>query len=223
MHKILSLAILLLFAHSNIALAQFEDDEGSGPLFGGPGDYTYPIVCTECSVWQDYRNFAWNQLDINGGFARTPNNPGHETSFRIYTDSTDDIYPATVEITMETVDVEVLGNHVAQRPADGDHYFVETHPENGDSVPVASFPKDMGPLQFPHVPLADGNDNDGSTGGGSSSGGGGGGDSPSGGNNGPFSGGGDGGGGGGGIGAGGGGGGGGTYCGPGTEYICITL
>lgn len=221
MRNTLSLLLLSLCLHSVTVFAQYEDDEGSSPFFGGPGDYVYPMVCTECTVWQDYRNFAWNQLDINGGVARTPNNPGNETAFRIYTHPTDDLYPATVEITQETVDVELLGNHVGQRPADGDHLFIETHPENGDNVPTAIHPKDMGPMQFPYVPLADGNPSGGSSGGGSSPGGGGG-DSPSGGGGGIFGGGGDGSGGGGG-GIGGGGGGGGTYCGPGTEWICITL
>jgi hypothetical protein len=224
MSKLIAALLMSVLAWSGSVHAQYNEDEGGSPLFGGPGDYIYPIVCTSCSVWQDYRNYAWNQLTINGGEARTPSNPGHETTFRIYTDPADDLFPVTVEITMETVDIEIMGETIGQKPADGDHFFVETHPENGDNVDTGNYPGDQGPLEFPYVappPASDG----GSGGGSSGSSGGGGGDSSSGG-----SGGGTFGGGGGGAGAGGGGGGGGfyggrggTYCGPGTEYHCITL
>lgn len=216
---LLILCVFSLWAVS--AQAQFSEDSGSSPIFGGPGNYVYPVVCGECTVWQDYRNFAWNQLDINGGFARTPNNPGHVTAFRIYTHDTDDLVSVLVEITLEIVDVEVLGNDIGTRIVDPEHYWVETHPENGDAVSAAFYSKNQGPLLFPYEPLDDGNTG-GSTGGGTSPGGGGG-DSPSGGSNTPFGGGGSGAGGGGSGGGGSGAGGGGTYCGPGTEWICITL
>lgn len=222
MSKLIPALLISLLAWSGSVHAQYDTDEGDSPLFGGPGDYIYAVLCTNCTVWQDYRNFAWNQLSINGGDARTPSNPGHETQFRIYTHPTDDLYPGLVEITIETVDVELLGETIGQRPADGDHLFVETHPENGDNVDTGFYPADMGPLLFPYVE----NPNEGDTGGGSGGGtgsGGGGGDSSGGGSGGGFYGG------GGGAGAGGGssggfyGGGGGTYCGHGTEYHCIQL
>ena len=219
MHSQKFVLVIAALFWSGSSLAQYNADEGDAPMFGGPGDYTFPVVCSSCSVWQDYRNFAWNQLTINGGNSRTPTNPGNETSFRIYTDPVTDLFPATVEIKLEVVDVEFMGETIGSRPADGDHYFVETHPENGDSVPISAYPSDMGPLQFPYS--SDGSDNGGSSGSGSSGGSssdGGGGDSPSGGESG----------GGGGAGAGGSGGGysgGGTgaYCGMGTEWDCIQI
>jgi hypothetical protein len=221
MSKLIPVFVVSVLAWSGAANAQFVNDSESSPLFGGPGDYSYPIVCASCSVWQDYRNYAWNQLTINGGDARTPSNPGHETTFRIYTHPVDDLYPATVEITVETENIEIMGETIGQKPADGDHFFVETHPENGDNVDTAQYPGDMGPLQFPYVappPASDSGSGGGSSGGSS----GGGGDSSSGGSGGGYYGGG-----GGGAGAGGGGGyyggGGGTYCGHGTEYHCIQL
>ena len=206
----------------SLANAQFDQQSESGPLFGGPGDYEYPIVCAQCGVWQDYRNFAWNQLSINGGDYRTPSNPNHETEFHIFTDTSTDQYATVVEITMESSEVEFMGEVIGEVP-DGEHFFVETHPDNGDAVPTAQYPENQGPLLFPYEALADGSEGGGgSSGGGSSSGSGGGGDSSSGG----FNGGGGGGAGGGGGGAGGGSGGGsggGMYCGPGTEYYCIQL
>jgi uncharacterized membrane protein YgcG len=213
--------IIAALCWSGISFAQYTDDEESSPWFGGPGDYVFPVVCTACKVWQDYRNFAWNQLTINRGSARTPTNPGDETSFRIYTNPVSDLFPATVEIELEVVDVKIMGQTIGYRPADGNHYFVETHPENGDSVPGSVYPSDMGPLQFPYA--SDGDSSGGGSGGGSS-GGGGGGDSPSGGKSGGFRGG------RGGAGAGGGprggyGGyrGGGNYCGSGTEWDCVHI
>ncbi len=219
MFRLAFVLVAALVGWSGPANAQYDDDTSSGPLFGGPGDYVYPVLCVECSVWQDYRNFSWNQLSINGGDARTPRNPNHVTSFRVYTHATDDIYPATVEITLVIEDVEVMGHKIGHRPVDGRHYVVETHPENGDNVATSYYPEDMGSLQFPYVPSSNGGNNTGGSGGGSSSGSGGGGDSPGGGSSGGGFGGGDGG--GGGFGGGFGGGGGGYYCGPGTDYICI--
>ena len=221
MSKLFPVLFLSLLAWAGSAHAQFNADEGDSPLFGGPGNYIYAVLCTNCSVWQDYRNYAWNQLSINGGTARTPNNPGHETQFRIYTHPSNDFYPALVEITVETEDVEFFGETVGQRPADGDHFFVETHPENGDNVDTGYYPDDMGPLQFPYVAPSSDTGAGGSGGGTGSSGGGG--DSSSGGSGGSYYGG------GGGAGAGGGyggygsgsGSGSGNYCGPGTEYYCV--
>ena len=215
------------------ANAQYYEDTPSTPWFGGPGDYVYPVLCVRCSVWQDYRNFSWNQLSINGGDARTPTNPNHVTTFRVYTHATDDIYPATVEVTMKIVDVEIMGETVYYKPSDGKHYFVETHPENGDNVPVGYYPKEMGTLEFPYVPPEhdDENDDNSGSGGGTSSSSSGGGDSPSGGGR-AFGGGGFGGGFGGIFGRGFGGifgrgfggifrGGSGNFCGPRTDYYCI--
>jgi len=102
---------------------------------------------------------------------------------------------------------------------DPEHFFVETHPENGDNVDTGYYPKSQGPLLFPYEPLSDGENDSGGSGGGTSSGSGGGGDSSSGGSTGGGDGGGGGAGAGGGTGTGGSGGG--TYCGPGTDYICI--
>lgn len=211
---------VLALACCGTANAQYNTDSESGPLFGGPGDYYYPLVCSGCTVWQDYRNFAWNQLSINGGDARTPTNPNHQTSFGIYTHAKDDLFRATVEITLEIEDVEIWGNEVGHTVVEPEHYFVETHPENGDNVATAYYPKNQGRLQFPYEPLGDpsGDEESGGSSGGSSSGSsGGGGDSSSGGSSGGAF---DGSGGGGGSG-GSGGGGGGNYCGPGTDYICI--
>jgi len=219
MSKLIPVFFMSVLAWSGLAQAQYNADEGDSPLFGGPGDYIYPALCTNCTAWQDYRNFAWNQLSINGGDARTPNNPGHETQFRIYTHSTNDFYPGIVEITVETEDVEFLGQTVLHRPADGDHFFVETHPENGDNVDTGYYPGDMGPLQFPYV--APPTESDGASGGGSSGGSsGGGGDSSSGSGGGTY------GGSSGGTYGGTGGGsifdsGNGNFCGPGTEYRCV--
>jgi hypothetical protein len=160
--------VVALGAWSGSVNAQYDDDSPSSPWFGGPGDYAYPVLCIQCAVWQDYRNFAWNQLSINGGAARTPTNPNHVTTFRIYTHTTNDIYPATVEVTLEIKDIEILGETVFHTLANGGHYFVETHPENGDRVPVGYYPKEMGPLQFPYEPPED-DDNSGSGSGASSS------------------------------------------------------
>ncbi len=219
MYRIAFVLLAALAGWSGSANAQYIYDSPSRPWFGGPGDYVYPVICARCSVWQDYRNFSWNQLSINGGDARTPTNPNHVTTFRVYTHATNDIYPATVEVTLEIEDVELMGETIYQRPVDGKHYFVETHPENGDNVPVGYYPKEMGPLQFPYVPPEDDDENDDNSGssGGSSSGSGGGGDSSSGGSS------------SGGYGGGGYGGGfwsrfggdNGNYCGSGTDYICI--
>ena len=154
MHKFIRCVFVLTIACSGTANAQYNNDSRSGPLFGGPGDYYYPVVCAECSVWQDYRNFAWNQLRINGGSARTPSNPNHVTSFGIYTHATDDVLRTTVEITLEIEDVEVWGNDVGQTVVEPEHYFVETHPENGDNVDTAYYPRNQGPLLFPYEPLS---------------------------------------------------------------------
>ncbi len=216
MSRLIPVLVMSVLTWSGAANAQFVNDSESGPFFGGPGDYSYPVVCASCSVWQDYRNYAWNQLSINGGDARTPSNPGHETTFRIYTNPVNDLYPATVEITVETEDIEIWGETIGHQPADGHHFFVETHPENGDNVDTGYYPGDMGPLQFPYVAAPP--DSDSGSGGGSSGGSsGGGGDSSSGGSGGGSYG-------GGGGGAGGGGSYGsdnGNFCGPGTEYHCV--
>jgi hypothetical protein len=206
--------VAALVCWSGSANAQYEDDSPSEPWFGGPGDYVYPVICARCSVWQDYRNFSWNQLSINGGDARTPTNPNHVTTFRVYTHATNDIYPATVEVTLEIEEVKLMGETIGQRPVDGKHYFVETHPENGDNVPVGYYPKEMGPLQFPYVTPQD--NNSGSGGGTSSNRSGRGGDSPRGGGYGGTV--------GGVFGRGFGrifGGRGELFCGLGTDYICI--
>lgn len=213
-----------LIMFSGTSYAQYEDAETISPFFGGPGDYEYPLLCTQCNVWQDYRNFAWNQLSLNGGEARTPTNPNHQTSFRIYTHATNDLYPALVEITLEIEDVELMGHDVGQMPTDPEHYIVETHPENGDSVADGYYPKNQGALQFPYqesIGNDPGNDdsNEGTDPPAGGSGGGGGDASDSGNDGGIY------GGGGGGPGAGGNPGGGGrasrNYCGPGTEFTCV--
>jgi uncharacterized membrane protein YgcG len=181
MFRLAFVLVAALIGWSSSANAQFDEDSPSRPWFGGPGDYVYPVLCVQCSVWQDYRNFSWNQLSINGGHARTPTNPKHVTTFRVYTHATNDLYPATVEITLEIEDVELMGETIGYRPIDGKHYFVETHPENGDNVPVGYYPKEMGTLQFPYVPPEhdDANDDNSGSSGGSSSGSGGGGYSSS--------------------------------------------
>lgn len=212
--------VLLVVLFSGTANAQYEGAETDGPLFGGPGDYEYPVLCTQCSVWQDYRNFAWNQLSLNGGDARTPANPNHETVFQIYTHPTDDLFPATVEISLEIEDVEIMGNDVAHIPSEPEHYIVETHPENGDTVPTGYFPKNKGQLVFPYQESI-GNESEGSGSGGGSSGSSGGGSGETGGGGDSGTGGGGGGAGAGGGGGIGGGGGSGAYCGPGTEYYCV--
>lgn len=160
--------VAVLIAWPGAANAQYDQDTPSAPWFGGPGNYVYPVLCERCSVWQDYRNFSWNQLSINGGNARTPTNPNHVTTFRVYTHATGDLNPATVEITMEFEEVKIMGEPVFFKPSNGKHYFVETHPENGDRVPVGYYPKEMGPLQFPYESPEDG-DNSGPDSGASSS------------------------------------------------------
>ena len=222
MRKTYITLLVLLLSFSGVASAQYSTDSPSGPWFGGPGNYEYPIVCGQCRVWQDYRNFAWNQLTINGGDFRTPNNPRHHTVFRIYSDPANDRYAVTVEISLEIVDVEIMGHDVGHDIAEPEHFFVETHPDNGDRVPVAYYPKNQGLLLFPYVPLDDDSNNDSSSGGTPPGSSGGGGDSSGGGSGGGW------GGGGGGAGAGGGSGGpghggGGTYCGPGTDWHCVQL
>lgn len=208
------------------AFAQYDQDTGSAPWLGRPGDYVYPTVCPSCSVWQDYRNFAWNQLDIVGGNAETPRHPGDATVIRIYTDTSDDLYPAIVVITLEYVDVESRGTVIGQTPTDPNKFIVETTMDNGDMGGTVMYPPQAGPFPVPY-PGYGGDDDDEAAGGGSTSDGGsgsGGGDSPSGGEGGGFGGGGDGIYGSGGPGGGGpGGGGGGNYCGPGTEYDCVRL
>jgi len=64
MRNFIKCVFVLAIACTGTANAQYVDDSRSGPLFGGPGDYYYPLVCSQCTVWQDYRNFAWNQLSI---------------------------------------------------------------------------------------------------------------------------------------------------------------
>ena len=216
------LIVVILLLASGAASAQFIDQEPSGPLFGGPGDWTYPVLCTECSSWQDYRNFAWNQLSINGGPARTPSDPKSTTTFRIYTHRTNDLHPAIVEVSLVVVDIEINGNVVGRAITDPRHYAVETHPENGDAVPTHFYPESQGPLVFPYRSSSSDSGDGPAVGDGypSASGGGGGGDSPSGGflgailssdeastawelwltsfNN-------------------------GNYCGAGTDYICVQL
>ena len=217
MSRIFPTLVMSFLVWSGSANAQYINDRPSGPLFG-TGDYAYPVLCTNCSVWQDYRNFAWNQLTINGGEARTPSHPRDETQFRIYTHRTNDLYPAIVEITVETESVEFMGETIGQQPADSDHFFVETHPENGDNVATAYYPGDMGQLQFPYVPPPPEGEGGGGSGGGSSSGGGG---DSSGGGGGTYCGGGGGAGACGGAGGGYAGGSNGNYCGAGTDYECI--
>lgn len=220
---VMSLATLLPLP----VFAQYDQETGSSPWLGRPGDYVYPTFCTSCSVWQDYRNFAWNQLDIVGGNAETPNHPGDATVIRIFTDRSDDLYPAVVVITLEYVDVESGGTVVGQTPTEPNKYIVETIMDNGDMGGTVMYPTQAGPFPVPYTGNA-GDDEDEAGGGGdgtsSGSGGdGGGGDSPGGGESG---GGGDGVYGSGGAGGGGPGGGrtgGGNYCGPGTEYDCVRL
>jgi hypothetical protein len=174
--------VLLLF--SAAASAQYVEQRPTGPFFGGPGDYSYPLLCTQCSAWQDFRIFAWNQLSINGGTARTPSDPKAQTTFRIYTHATNDLHPTIVEVTLVIVDVVVMGNVVGQRQAEHKHYTVETHPDNGDRVDTAFYPRSQGPLEFPYRAggTSSGNAVQSSGSGASASGsGGGGGDSPSGG------------------------------------------
>ncbi len=152
MYKLTIVIVASLIGWSGVANAQYVDERPQGPLLGGPGDYVYPVLCLRCSVWQDYRNFAWNQLSINGGYARTPSNPNHVTTFRIFTHPSNDLYPATVEITLKSEDVEFMSTRVGYSVIDPKHFIVETHPENGDRVPVSLFPKQMGKLVFPYNP-----------------------------------------------------------------------
>lgn len=207
---------LLLFASG--AQAQYDQDEADGPFLGGAGDYLYPLLCTECTVWQDFRNYAWNQLSINGGDARTPWNPGEFTTFRVYTHASDDLYATVVEVTPVYVDIEILGEEIGRKFDDGRHLLVETHPDNGDIAQSSMYPKTMGKLMFPYEPPPESSytGNDGSGSGGTSGGGGDGSGGSTGG--GAYGGSGD------GItrfGGGFGGWGGGAFCGPGTDYICI--
>lgn len=150
MYRLAFVIVASLIGWSGVANAQYVNEESQGPLFGGPGDYVYPILCRKCSVWQDYRNFAWNKLSINGGYARTPSNPNHVTTFRIFTHASNDLYPATVEITLKSENVEFMSTRVGYSIPNPEHFLVETHPENGDRVPVSLFPKKMGKLVFPY-------------------------------------------------------------------------
>ena len=217
MRKFTAFVFVLATAWSGMANAQYIHDSRSGPWFGGPGDYSYPVLCTACRVWQDFRNFAWNQLSINGGNARTPSNPKHTTTLRIYTNATADRLPTNVEISLEIEDVELMGHEIGRRIVEPEHFFVETYPENGDNVTTGYYPKNMGPLGFPYKPLSRGNRNKGGSGSGTASGRrGGGGDSSggdsSGGYNGRYS---------SGYNSGYNSGRSGNYCGAGTEYICV--
>ena len=228
MFRIASIAMTVALLVPFPAFGQYDQDDGSAPFLGRPGNYVYPAVCGACRVWQDYRNFAWNQLDIVGGNARTPRNPGHVTVFRIYTNTSRDKYPAVVVVTLEYVDVENGGTDIGRRPTEPRKYIVETTMDNGDSGDTAIYPPQAGPFPVPYANNG-GDDEDESRGGGSPPVGGGGssggGDSPPGGgsggsgsDNGIYGSGGSGGG-----GPWGGRSGGGTYCGPGTEYECVRL
>ncbi len=184
-------------------------------MFGGPGDYVYPILCFECTIWQDYRNFAWNQLDIHGGAAHTPSHPNNSTTFLIYTHPTNDLYPTIVDVTPEVVDVEVMSSRVGYVLAEPEHLIVHTHPDNGDNVRIGFYSINMRKMVFPYEPARSGNANRGANqnrpggrGGGDSSGG-----TGAGWGVGRI--------GGTGIGGWSGGNGGGSYCGWGTDYICI--
>jgi len=152
MYRLAFVMVASLIGWSGVANAQYINEKPQGPLLGGPGDYVYPALCRKCSVWQDYRNFAWNQLSINGGYARTPSNPNHVTTFRIFTNASNDLYPATVEITLKTENVEFMSTTVGYSITVPEHFLIETHPENGDQVPVSFLPKKMGKLVFPYDP-----------------------------------------------------------------------
>ena len=67
MYRLTFLIVALFIGIPSAANAQYVSEEAQGPLFGGSGDYVYPLLCLECSIWQDYRNYAWNQLDVHGG------------------------------------------------------------------------------------------------------------------------------------------------------------
>ena len=207
--------VILFVGFSGAANAQYNDEEPTGPMFGGAGNYVYPELCFECTVWQDYRNFAWNLLDIHGGYAHTPSQANNVTTFVIYTHPAQDLFPTVVEITPEVVDIEVWSSKVGKIPVEPEHFVVHTHPENGDKVRINLYPQNMRKLVFPYKPPRSrtspmsGNRHRGnSTGGGDSSGGNG-----AGWGRGTI----------GGTGVGGwsGGNGSGNYCGYGTNYICI--
>ena len=119
-------------------------------MFGGPGNYVYPLICRRCTIWQDYRNFAWNQLDIHGGNAHTPSQPNNSTTFLIFTHRTNDLYPTVVDITPEVVDIKVMSSNVGYTIAEPEHFFVHTHPENGDRVRVNFYSENMRKLVFPY-------------------------------------------------------------------------
>lgn len=224
MSRLTSMVLLLALLAPLTGFAQYDQDSGSAPWLGRPGDYVYPTVCPSCSVWQDYRNFAWNQLSIVGGNAETPRHAGDSTVIRIYTDRSDDLYPATVVITLEHVDVESGGTVIGQTPTDPNQYIVQTTLDNGDMADTVIYPPQAGPFPVPYNGSSGDDQNDAGGGGDPDNGEAGGGDSPSGGEGGGFGGGGD----DGTYGTGGGSsagrsGGSGTYCGPGTEWRCVTL
>jgi len=150
MYKLTFVMIASLVGWAGAANAQYVNEKPQRPLFGGPGHYVYPVLCRACKVWQDYRNFAWNQLSMNGGNARSPSNPNQVTTFRIFTHPSKDLYPATVEITLEIVDVAFMSTIVGYTITDPEHFFVEVHPENGDRVAVSFYPKTQGKLVFPY-------------------------------------------------------------------------
>ncbi len=215
MYKLTFLIVALFIGFPGAANAQYVDEEAQGPLFGGAGDYAYPLLCLECGIWQDYRNYAWNQLDIHGGYAHTPSIANNVTTFWIYTHATEDLFPTVVEITPEVVDIEVWSSKVGQIPVEPEHLLVHTHPENGDRVRINLYPENMRKLVFPYEPPRSSDsptsahpNRPGSGGGGDSSGG-----TRAGWGRGRI--------GGTGIGGWSGGNAGGNYCGFGTDYICI--
>ena len=152
MYRLTFLIVTLIIGFSGAAHAQYIDEKPQGPMFGGPGDYVYPVICRNCTIWQDYRNFAWNQLDIHGGYAHTPSQPNNSTTFLIYTHRTNDLYPTIVDITPEVVDIEVMSSSVGYTIAEPEHFFVHTHPDNGDKVRVNFYSENMRKLMFPYEP-----------------------------------------------------------------------
>ena len=207
MFRITSIVLFSLFLLPAESQAQYDTEERDSPWFGGPGDYVYPMVCGGCSSWQHYRNFAWNQLSVAGGSARTPMNPGNLTVFRIFSDPSNDRHPVVVAIALVFDTYETVGGLPVHELREPTLLEVTTTTEQGDVHRIRYSPY-VGPLYVPDDP-GSGADNPGA-----GTGGGGGGENP--------------GGGGGIVGGGGGGeypggGGGRRYCGPGTNYICVQI
>ncbi len=212
MFRLKLIVVTALLCASIQAQAQYSSESIERPLLGQRGAWVVPALCTQCTVWQDYRNAAWNALTINGGEIFTPEYWGDTLTIRMFSDAHTDEHATVIRIEPELEPgIEVFDQPLTQQ-ATG-LLIVEVTSDNGDNHPQDTYSTHQGTFEFPYEP-DDSNTSNGSGSGGSGNGGqGGGGDSGNGGS--------------GGVGTGGGSNGGGTnpgggnYCGPGTEYDCI--